>query len=213
MLVPHLWILPSRITAIIKLCNLAWNTWHRNGWAPRLPLFSFINSKVMCHFVVQVVQEHFHTQSGNSYFREDQAQPGLQPASKELSWPGPGLPWPLLSCTSWSLTLAAETQDSRNPLQRGVERPTACLCASSSVHMPAVMVEPQAGHSSHTSKCTSSRTCPLGRPRPLPDNSQARRGPLRTASASSNSGQQRHLCFRFSGSLSEPESKDPVKTL
>lgn len=43
--------------------------------------------------------------------------------------------------------------------------------------------------------------------------SQARRGPLRTASASSNSGQQRHLCFRFSGSLSEPESKDPVKTL
>lgn len=111
MLVPHLWIPPPRITAIIKLCNLAWNTWHRNGWASRLPLFFFINSKVLCHFFVQVVQEHLHTQSRNSCFREGQAQPGLQPESKELSRLGPGLPWPLLSCRSWSLTLTAETHD------------------------------------------------------------------------------------------------------
>lgn len=123
----------------------------------------------MCHFVVEVVQEHLHTQSSNSCFREGQAQPGLQPESKELSRLGPGLPWPLLSCRSWGLTLATETHDrvwtGTARAWRGPQHVS--VCASSSVH-PAAMVEPQAGQSLHTSKCTTSRTCLLGRPWPLP---------------------------------------------
>lgn len=86
--------------------------------------------------------------------------------SKELSRLGPGLPWPLLSCRSWSLTLAAETHDRvwTGAADRRGEA-WAHLCASSSAHTPAAMVEPQAGHSFQV---TTSRTCPLGRPWPLP---------------------------------------------
>lgn len=100
--------------------------------------------------------------------------------------PGPARPTARKQGTqpdrAWASVASAQLQvlephpHCRNPWQ-GVDRHCRqvwrgpqhlSVCASSSVHTPAAMVEPQVGHSFHTSKCTTSRTCPLGRPWPLP---------------------------------------------
>lgn len=47
-------------------------------------------------------------------------------------------------------------------LQTGMGRPSAHLCASSSVYVPAAMLEPQAGIFFHTSKCTDQQNLSSG---------------------------------------------------
>lgn len=108
--------------------------------------------------------------------------------SKELSRLGPGLPWPRLSCRSWSLTLAAETHDRVWTVaadRRGEARSTS-LCfllrphTSSNGGAPGRTFLP----SDNQKNLSSGKT--LASPSV---SSPASREPLQTASASSNSGQ------------------------